>query len=130
VIVGNNTRNLQELVTSTRSSMQIFCVLTYSMKLQLCAGMTGLAHTRAIALQASIRVVFAQSKVARFAAIAFLTFHILLTCATCFTVDHQIDSSNVTWTWFTVGVISKTWSTLITLWAPKPHMTFANSCCL
>lgn len=130
MIVGDNARNCLELVTCTRSRMQIFCVLTYSMKLQLCAGMTGVAHTRAIALQASIRVVFAQSKVAWFAAITFLTFHVLLTCAAFFTVDHQINSSNIAWTWFTDGVTSKTRSTPITLWATKPQMTFANSCCL
>ena len=125
-----NARNFYELVTCTSNSMQIFCVLTYSMKLQLCAGMTSVAHTRAIALRASIRVVFSQSKVAQFAAIAFLTYHVLLTCATCFTVVHQINSSNITWTSYTVGVTSKTWGTFITLWAPKSHMTFANSCCL
>jgi hypothetical protein len=130
LIVGGNAINFCEVVTCTRNSMQIFCVLTYSMKLQLCAGMTSVAHTRAIALQAAIWVVFVQSKVAQLAAIASLTFHILLTRATRFTVDRQINSSNITRTWCTVGVTSKTWGTLITLWPPKPHMTFTNSCCL
>jgi hypothetical protein len=118
------------LVTFKGSRKEIVCALTYSLKLQLCAGMTRAAHTRTVTLHASVRVVYAQSKVAWLAAITSFTFHILLTCATHFAVDHQVDTSDITSTWCTVGVISKTWGTHVTLWTPKPQMTFTNSCCL